>query len=80
MRTWHYQDGCAFFFQGFSSGMGTDIAHQIRDNNIAKERGIVCDPFANVAEAMDPSDGPKNRKQELFCINLLSDPFWNFIS
>jgi hypothetical protein len=60
--------------------MGTDIPYQIRDNNIAKERGIVCGPFGNVDEAMDPSDGAKDRKQALFCINVLSDPFWHFIS
>jgi hypothetical protein len=69
-----------YSFQGFSSGMGTDIQNQIRDNNIAKERGIVCGSFENVDEAMDPSDGPKNRKQALFCINFLCDPFWHFIS
>jgi hypothetical protein len=49
------------YFQGFSSGIGTDIPDQILDNNIAKERGIVCGTFGNVDEAMDPSDGPKNR-------------------
>jgi hypothetical protein len=50
--------------------MGTDIPHQIWDNNIAKESGIVCDSFGNVDEAIDPSDGPKNLIQALFSIDF----------
>jgi hypothetical protein len=57
-------------FQGFSSRMGTNIPYKMRDNNIAQGRGIVCGPVGNVDEVLDPSDGTKNRKQALFCINF----------
>jgi hypothetical protein len=67
-------------FQGFSSRIGTDISYQTWDDNIEKERGIVCSPFGKVTEAVDPINGPKNRKQALFDVNFLSDSFWYFIS